>query len=172
MHVPLAWVAYAGFLVAAFAAVIVLTRTSAPAARWMRAANEATCIFAASALAAGLAWSYEFQLYSPLADPKVLATLVLVAVLAGLWLLAASAHPARRDDLVAALTLVGFAAVPASYLASRLTSPHPDFTRPSESIDPTMLALLLVATVGFACLKAAIVWLRARQLTLEEASSW
>lgn len=169
IHVPLLWVAYVGFLAAVVAAVVVLARGDEEAARWMRAANEVTTIFAATGLAAGLAWSYEFQLFDPLADPKVLTTVVLVAALGGLWTLAASANPARRDRLVASLTVVAFAAVPASYLASRLATPHPDFTQPAQSIDGSMMGLLLVATLGFALFYIALVWTRTRVMRFEEA---
>lgn len=172
VHVPLAWTAYLGFAGALGAAGLVLLRDSACAGQWMRATHEVTAVLATAALVSGLAWSYEYALYDPLADPKVLATVVLVVVLAGLWTLAAAAHPGRRDRLVASLTVPGFAAVPASYLASRLATPHPDFTRPSETIDPTMLALVGVAAVGFALLGGALTWLRRRQLRLEEDPAW
>lgn len=171
VHVPLAWVAYAGFLIAAVAAGIVLVRDSSAAGRWMRAANEVTTIFAASALAAGLAWSYEFPIYDPLADPKVQATIVLVAALVGLWTLAASADPGRRDRIVASLTPVAFASVPASYYASRLVSPHPDFLRGTE-LSARMGLLLALATVGFAALWLLLTWVRRRTLALEERHTW
>ncbi|PSG98188.1 hypothetical protein BRD56_01710 [Thermoplasmatales archaeon SW_10_69_26] len=171
VHVPLAWVAYLGFIGATIGAVLVLARDSEPAGRWMRAANETTTIFAASALAAGLAWSYEFPIYDPLADAKVQATIVLVAALVGLWTLAASANPAQRDRLVASLTPVAFLSVPASYYASRLVSPHPDFLRETELTLVTGL-LLAAATVGFALLWLGITWLRQRTLRLEERPLW
>lgn len=172
LHVPLAWAAYLGFAGAFVAAGLVLARDSACAGQWMRATHEVATVYAAAALGTGLAWSYEFAAYNPLADAKVLATAVLVAVLAGLWTLAATADPARRDDTVAGLTVLGVAAVPASYFASRLTSPHPDFTRPSETIDPAMLGLVALATVGFLALGLALAWLRRRQLRLEEDPAW
>lgn len=171
VHVPLAWTAYLGFTGALVAAGFVLLRDSACAGQWLRATHEVTAVIATAALASGLAWSYEFALYDPLADPKVLATVVLVAVVAGLWTLAASAHPSRRDRLVAGLTVPGFAAVPASYVASRLASPHPDFLR-STDIEASMLALVALATVGFALLGGAMTWLRRRQLRLEEDPTW
>lgn len=170
MHVPLAWGAYLGFLTAAVTAGTVLAHGNDRPAVWMRASLEATTVYAVAALASGLAWSYEFQLYDPLSDPKVLTTLVLALAAAGLWTLATTAHPARRDELVAALTLVAVVAVPASYLASRL-SVHPEFAR-TFSIDATMGTLLAVATLGFTMLGAAIIWTRARQIALEEAAAW
>lgn len=170
VHVPLAWGAYVGFLAAAIAAGIVLARGSPAPAAWMRASLEATTVYAIAALASGLAWSYEFPLYDPLADPKVLTTLVLALAAGGLVTLASSARPARRDDLVAALTMVAVLAVPASYFASRL-SVHPEFAR-TFSIDATMGTLLALATLGATMLGAAIVWTRTRQLRLEEAIGW
>lgn len=172
VHVPLAWSAYAGYLALAVAAGLVLWRGSTCAGQWMRATVEPTAVFAGAALASGLAWSYEFALFEPLEDPKVLTTVVLVAVLVGLWVLSAASPPSRRDDLVAGLAVVGFLAVPASYLASRLATPHPDFTRPAESISPTMLTLLVVSTAGFVALLGALAWLRRRLLRLEEDPSW
>ncbi len=171
IHVPLAWVAYGGFLLATVAAIIVLANDSTTAGRWMRASHEVTTVFAASALASGLAWSYEFPIYDPLADAKVQATLVLTAALAGLWTLAASADPAKRDRLVASLTPVAFLSVPASYYASRLVSPHPDFLAGTD-LSLHMGLLLLLATLGFGALWLALAWLRKRTMHLEEAPSW
>lgn len=171
VHVPLAWVAYAGFLVAAIAAGLVLVREDERAGRWMRAANETTTVFAAAALASGLAWSYEFPIYDPLTDAKVQATFVLVAALAGLWTLAASADPSKRDRLVASLTPVAFLAVPASYYASRLVSPHPDFLRETD-LGAGMGTSLVLATIGFAALWLLTTWVRRRILRLEEERSW
>lgn len=168
IHVPLAWVAYAGFAVAVGAAVAVLARGAPQAGRLMRATTEVTTVYAAGALATGFAWSYEF-VFDPLQDPKVLTTMVLVAVLAGLWALAAATPAHRRDELVASLTLVGFVAVPASFLASRLVTPHPDFTRIEQTLSPEMSLLLAVASLGFLLLHAGLTWLRHRTLALEEA---
>lgn len=167
VHVPLAWVAYLGFLVATVAAVLVLVNEDARAGRWMRAANETTTIFAASALVAGLAWSYEFPIYDPLSDAKVQSTIVLVAALVGLWTLAASAERGHRDRIVASLTPVAFLSVPASYYASRLVSPHPDFLR-ETSLSWDVGLLLGAATLGFALLWLGLTWLRQRILHLEE----
>ncbi len=172
VHVPLAWSAYVGFLAVVVAAGLVLWRGSSCAGQWMRAAVEPTTVFAGAALGTGLAWSYEFELYDPLADPKVLTTLVLVGVLAGLWALSSASSASRRDELVAGLGVVGSVAVPASFFASRLATPHPDFTRPGESIDAGMLGLLFLSTVGFVALLFALTWLRRRVLRLEEDPSW
>jgi heme exporter protein C len=171
VHVPLAWCAYVGIAGALVAAGLVLARASACAGQWLRATPEVTTVYASLALGTGLAWSYEFALYDPLADPKVLATAVLVAAVAGLWALARAADPARRDRTVAALTLAAALAVPASYLASRLTSPHPDFLQ-GTTISGRMLGLLAVATLGFLSLGVALTWLRRRQLRLEEDPAW
>lgn len=172
IHVPLTWVAYLAFAAAAVSAVLVLNAGSEPAARSMRASIEIATVTGAAGLFSGLAWSYEFALFDPFADPKVLTTVVLVAVLAGLWTLAEAAPPGRRDRLVASLTIVGVASVPASYLASRLATPHPDFTRPSESLGGEMGALLAAATIGFTMLAVAFAMVRARLIQVEEAPSW
>lgn len=172
VHVPMAWVAYAGFLAAAVTAGLLLARGPGLSGRLLRSLTEVTCVYAATALATGLAWSYEFALYDPLADPKVLTTLVLVATLAGLWALAASTPPGRRHELLAGLTLVGVVTVPASYLASRLASPHPDFTRPEQTLDPAMALPLVIASVGFLLLFMGIVIVRTRMLGAEEGSPW
>lgn len=172
VHVPLAWVAYAGFLAAAVTAGLLLSRGPGDAGRVLRSLTEVTCVYGATALVTGLAWSYEYALYDPLADPKVLTTLVLVATLAGLWALAASTPPGRRHELLAGLTLVGVVTVPASYLASRLASPHPDFTRPEQTLDPAMAWPLILASIGFLMLFVGIVLVRARMLKLEEGIPW
>ncbi len=170
IHVPLAWVAYLGFAISAVAALAVLRKGSRRAGRVMRASNEATTIAGTAALLTGLAWSYEFT-FEPISDPKVLSTLVLTAALAGLWHLANTTPPPRRDPVVAAVTLVAFAAVPASYFASRLTTPHPDFLT-DTTLSAEMGWLLLAATAGFTLLHLLIVRTRTRQLSLMEARAW
>ena len=169
VHVPLAWVAYLGFGVSVVSAVQWLSGRHSAGAR-LRASNEVTTAFAAGALATGLAWSYEFALYTPLADPKVLSTVVLVAALAALWTLASTTDGSRRDGLVAALTVVASLTVPASYLASRLASPHPDFAREAESLAGPLWVLLLLATLGFMLLYGGLVAVRARTMRLEEGA--
>ncbi len=168
VHVPLAWASYVGFFGVLVAALRVLFRGSRRAGQWMRALVESTAVFAACALGTGLAWSYEFALFDPLMDPKVVSTVVLVGVLVGLWVLSRAAVASRRDEVVASVSLVGFLSVPASYFASRLATPHPDFLRPGEGIDAFMLGLVLVSMVGFVSLLIALSWLRRRQLALEE----
>ncbi|MDX1611448.1 MAG: cytochrome c biogenesis protein CcsA [Candidatus Thermoplasmatota archaeon] len=171
VHVPLAWVAYLGYGAAGVASFLVITRSSHGANRVLRSLLEVTTVFAATGLATGLAWSYEFQGFDPLADPKVVATLVLVAVLAGLWTLGATTPGTQADKRLAALTLMGMVTVPASYLASRLATPHPDFATTTE-ITPTMATLLAVASLGWLFLFTGASYLRHRQLTLEEARTW
>lgn len=172
VHVALAWASYVGFVGVVVAALLVLSRGSLGAGRWMRALVEPTSVFAVCALGTGLAWSYEFALFDPLRDPKVVSTVVLVGVLVGLWVLSRAAEPSRRDQVVASVSVVGFVSVPASFFASRLATPHPDFTRPGEGIDAFMLVLVVVAMVGFLSLLTALARLRRRQLALEEGSGW
>lgn len=166
VHVPLAWTAYVAFAVSTGAAIATLSRSDPAAGGLLRASNELAAVLATLALATGLAWSYEFT-FDPLSDPKVVSTVVLVAVLAGLWALAATTPPPRRDSLVAALTVAGALSVPASYFASRL-SVHPDFTTGEGSLDPGMGGLLVLASLGVASLYVGLLDLRRRALALEE----
>ena len=168
-HVPAAWAAYLAFAVTAAASAWLLWREDDRADALALASAEVGTLFGAIALATGLVWSrQEFLNYSPLEDPKVVTLAVLLLTyLAYFALRGALDEPRRRRRLAAVFGLLAVLGVPLSYLASR-ASIHPDFTRPDESLDPRLGAILGASTLSFTLLYAALVAVRVRLARVQE----
>lgn len=163
VHVPSAWVAYAAFGVAAVASAMVLAeRRAATADLVALAAVEVGALFGAVALVTGAVWArVEFGgSYSLVRDPKLVTTLVLeLAYLGYLALRRGVDDPARRARLAAVYGIAALVGVPASYLANRAATPHPDFLA-GTTLAPGAMGLLLAALAAFSLLAATLVLLR------------
>jgi heme exporter protein C len=168
-HVPAAWVAYLGFGVTAAASAWHLRRKTARSDQLARASAEVGTLFAVVALGTGLLWSsQEFLGYSALEDPQVISLAVVILSYLGYFALRRGIdEPARRGRLAAVYGLLAVVGVPLSYRASKV-SIHPDFTRPEQTLDPLLWALLLGSMAAFTLLFAALVQLRARLAAVED----
>lgn len=160
-HVPAAWVAYLAFGVTALMSGLHLARPTRGRDALARASAEVGTAFALIALFTGLLWSrVEWFNYSPLEDPKVITTVVLIFAYFAYFALRASIDErVKRGRLAAVFGMLAFIGVPLSYVASR-ASIHPDFTRPEQTLDPRLGWILLAATFVFTVLYAALVTLR------------
>jgi heme exporter protein C len=170
VHVPAAWVGYLALAVTLAGSIRVLAGDGPPPRRvdaLAAASAETGTLFGAVALATGLLWArVEFVGYSPFSDPKVVTLVALVAAYAGYLALRLNVDdPVRRARLGAVYAVAASPAIPASYLASKV-SLHPDFTAPGAAIGPDLLAHLLAATLLLTLVAAGLVLLRARVLGL------
>jgi heme exporter protein C len=169
-HVPAAWVAYLAFGVTAAAGLRHLVRPTPGSDALAVASAEVGTVFSVVALLTGLVWSrQEFLGYDAVRDPKVISlAVVILAYLAYFALRGAIEETARRRRVAAVYGVLALIGVPLSYFASQ-ASIHPDFTRPDESLDPTLGLYLLASTVAFTLLYAALVEARFRLARVEDA---
>lgn len=175
-HVPAAFASYAAFALAALASLRYLLRREARWDRLALSAAEVGALLTTLALFTGVVWSrVEFFsagslagtsfTFALLGDPKFVTTAAMWLVLLGyLALRRGLDEPERRARLAAAYALLGFLAVPLSYLSSRF-SPHPDFLARGSSLAPGMAMLLAACTALWFVLLAALL---AHRLALEE----
>jgi heme exporter protein C len=168
-HVPAAWIAYLGFGVTAAASAWHLHRKTPRSDQVARAGAEVGTLFAIIALGTGLLWSgQEFLGYSAVEDPQVISLVVVILSYLGYFALRRGIdEPRRRGRLAAVYGLLAVVGVPLSYRASKV-SIHPDFTRPEQTLDPLLWALLLGSMAAFTLLFAALVQLRARLAAIED----
>lgn len=164
VHVPSAWVAYGAFAATAVASAMVLMgRRTATADTVALAAAEVGALFGGVALVTGAVWARaEFGGdYSLVRDPKLVTTLVLeLAYLGYLALRRGVDDPPRRARLAAVYGIAALVGVPASYLANRAATPHPDFLA-GTTLAPDAVGLLLASLAAFTLLAISLVWLRA-----------
>lgn len=176
MHVPAAIAAYVAFTITAAAGAMYL-RDRAP--RWDRlaaSAAEVGALLTTIALATGIVWSrVEFFsagslagttfTFALLGDPKFLTTAALWLVFLGYLALRRGVEGEARARLSAVYGLLGFLAVPLSYLSSRF-SPHPDFLARGSGLAPAMANILVASIALWLVVLAALLLHRLR---LEEA---
>lgn len=159
VHVPAAWVAYLAFAVAAGASIAVLGDRRAERNDLVAlAAVEVGALFGAVALVTGIVWArVEFGGdYSLVQDAKLITTLVLELAYLGYLALRRNVDaPPERRRLAAVYGVVALVGVPASYLANRATTPHPDLAG-GTGLAGGVWVLLLLATAAFSALFAAL----------------
>lgn len=174
-HVPSAIAAYAAFTLTALAGGLYLRGREA---RWDHLAGSAAevgAVLTTIALFTGVVWSrVEFFSASSLAgtsftfallgDPKFVTTAALWLVFLGYLALRRGLEGEPRARLSAVYGILGFLAVPLSYLSSRF-SPHPDFLARGAGLSPAMGALLAACTGLWLVVLAALL---ANRLALEE----
>lgn len=178
-HVPAAIAAYAAFTLTAAGALQYL-RTRA--ARWDRLAAsgaEVGAVLTTIALFTGIVWSrVEFFsagslagttfTFALLGDAKFVTTAALWLVFLGYLALRRNLDPGEaRARLSSVYALLGYLAVPLSYLSSRF-SPHPDFLSRGSGLAPGLGLLLLACTALWFVVLAALV---THRLLVEERAA-
>lgn len=181
-HPPSAWVAFAAYVVTFAYGIAYLNERDLRHDRRAQAAAEVGFLMNTIALVTGTFWGIqewsrngEPALITVYSEPKVVVVLVLWLTYAAYLLLRRrTENPERRARLGAAFSILGFVAVPASFLTSRLvaTSLHPDIAGPGSNPDAAVSgdvgALLGLGFLAFLALGSHLALLRLRIQRLEE----
>ncbi|HLF17015.1 MAG TPA: cytochrome c biogenesis protein CcsA, partial [Candidatus Thermoplasmatota archaeon] len=182
LHPASAWASFAAYFVVFAASIALLNERDNRYDRAGRAAAEVGFALNTVALLTGTLWGlqeWSDEGQAPLAtiysEPKVLVVLVLWLTFAAYLLLRRLVDgPERRARMAAAFGVLGFLAVPASFVTSRLlqTSLHPDIAGPGANPDAAVgreVGLILAwSLVAFILLFLALFLERLRLLAAEE----
>jgi heme exporter protein C len=170
VHLPLALLAYAAFLVVFVASIAHLWRRSPTADRVARAAAEVGVVFTSLVLVTGSLWGRPVWGVWWTWDARLTTTLVLWFVYVGyLMVRSAIAEPERAARIAAVIGIVGFVDVPIVQLSVtwwRTLHPQPTLTTPG-ALPPEMLSVLLVSLAAFGLLFARLVILRMEVIGVE-----
>jgi heme exporter protein C len=170
-HVPTAFTAFLAFGVACVASIGYLLKGRR---RWDAVAYSAVEIgevFASLVLLTGMIWARAAWNTWWTWDPRLTTTLVLWLIYAGYLILRGSVEDdARRARYSAVLAIIGFLDVPVVFMAIRLwRTIHPVvFQASGVSLEPRMLAALLVSLAAFIILFVALLIARTGLETLTD----
>lgn len=181
-HPPAAWASFAAYAVVFVLGIGYLNERDLRFDRAARAAAEVGFMMNSIALATGTFWgiqewskSGQSSLATVYSEPKVLVVVVLWLTFAAYLLLRRFVDGAERQARLAAVFgILGFIAVPASFLTSRLltTSLHPDIAGPGSNPDAAVSGdvggILLVGFLVFLSLFVHLWLQRLRILRMEE----
>lgn len=181
-HPPSAWVSFCAYLVTFIMSVAFLNERKLRYDRLAQAAAEVGFLMNTIALATGTFWGIQEwsrtgqnALATVYTEPKVLVVVMLWLTFAAYLVLRRYVDdPVRRARLSAVFACIGFVAVPASFLTSRLvaTSLHPDIAGPGKNPDAAVSgdigALLLLGFLAFLALFVHLYLQRIRIADLEE----
>ncbi len=173
-HVSVAWVSFLAVIVAALAGVAFLWRGRPSYDVVSVAASEAALLFGALTIIGGMTYSKPTLNTFWTWDAKLTLTALMVALLAGVFIVRGLIEePTRRGRVSAVILIVVLASLPLNYLAAEwFRTLHPakaiDLTGGGVTIDPTMLRILLV-NVAAAALMFAWLLLERVRIGLREA---
>ncbi|OLT41769.1 cytochrome C biogenesis protein [Saccharomonospora sp. CUA-673] len=173
VHVPAAWTAYLSFAVTLGASVAWLWRRRSRYDRLAAASAEVGVFFTGLAIVLGSVWGKPTWGVWWTWDPRVITTAVMFFVYLGyLALRRATLDPTTRARRSAVYGVVAFVQVPIVHMSVvwwRALHQPPTVLKPDNpSIDPTMLAALLVNVLAFTLLYLLALRARARLATAEE----
>ena len=163
VHVPCAWLALAGFLIAAAAGAMHLRRRDLAWDAWAQAAAELGWVFCTLALLTGSLWARSAWNAWWTWDPRLTTAAILWVLYAGCFLVRAGVDdPLRRARLGAVVAILGAIDVPLVFVAARwFRGIHPA----SPTLEPRMRVVLLLNVLAFVFLFAALLaWRRNRLL--------
>lgn len=169
-HVPVAFAAYAAFIVLAVASFQVLSTKEDHWDAMAVAAAETGVLFAALVLFSGSMWGHlewGMRYWNPW-DLKLTLTLVMFLVYTAYLILRKQLpDPRRRARIAAVYALLGFATVPLSYMAQRVwRSVHPVIFDPTDTttglITPGIRETFYVNVLAFVSLLAFLLLVRYR----------
>ena len=181
-HPPAAWASFVAYAFVFGASIAYLNEREPRHDRAARAAAEVGWVLNTIALATGTFWgiqewtdSERSALATVYSEPKVLVVVVLWATF-GAYLVLRRLVPgqARSARMGAAFAILGFLAVPASFVTSRLltTSLHPDIAgpgaNPDAAVSTTIGWLLVLGFTAFVTLFVALFLTRLHLARLEE----
>jgi heme exporter protein C len=175
-HVSVAWVSFLAVGVAAFAGIAFLWTGRRRFDVVSVAASEAALLFGALTIIGGMTYSKPTLNTFWTWDAKLTLTALMVALLAGVFIVRGLIdEPVRRGRVSAVILIVVLASLPLNYLAAEwFRTLHPaksiDLTGGGVTMDSTMLQVLLV-NVGAAALMFAWMLIERVRLGLHEAES-
>ena len=167
IHVAVAWLSMAGFIVMSAAGAMYLWRRELAWDHWAGAAAELGWLACSLTLATGSLWAHAAWNTWWTWDPRLTTSFVLWAMYCAILLLRSDQDDAHRSArLGAILAIVGMLDVPLVAMATRwFRGVHPT----SPGMEPAMRLTLWIAMLGFTALFALLLVLRQRQLRLESA---
>lgn len=161
-HVSVAWVSFLAVAVAAFAGMAFLWRGRKVLDVISVAAAEAALLFGALTIIGGMTYSKPTLNTFWTWDAKLTLTALMVALLAGVFIVRGLIdEPTRRGRVSAVILIIVLASLPLNYLAAEwFRTLHPaksiDLTGGGVTMDGRMLAILLFNTVAAALM---FVWM-------------
>ncbi len=169
VHVAVAWLALAGFIVMAASGGMYLFRRNLAWDHWARAAAELGWLCCTLTLATGSLWAHAAWNTWWTWDPRLTTSFVLWTMYGGYLLIRGNLEdPHRSARLGAVLAIVGLLDVPLVVIATRwFRGIHPA----SPEMEPRMRVALLISIVSFTAFFALLLVLRQRQLRAENLLS-
>lgn len=173
VHVPVAWTAYAAFLVVLLASARFLRARTVRSDALARAAAEVGLVATAATLLTGSVWGALTWGSWWVWDARV-ATTVLMGLVYLIYLSSRAVASGRARTAVAVLGVVGFAVVPLVHFSVvwwRTLHQPPTILSPSLNapIDDLMFATLMTALAAFTLVAAWLVQWRSARLLADEA---
>ena len=165
VHVAVAWLGLAGFVVVAVCGSLYLLSRNLRWDQWSQATCEVGWLCSSLTLVTGSLWAQAAWGTWWTWDPRLISSFILWAFFCGnLILRAGLADPHRRARLAAVLSIIGVADVPLVVMATRwFRGIHPV----SPTMDPTMWYVLMASAGGMTAIMTLLVVRRATQLRQE-----
>jgi len=165
VHVAMAWLALAGFLLVAGASVVYLVRRDLRYDDWALAAAELGWLCCGLTLVTGSLWARAAWGTWWTWDPRLTAAFILWCIYSGYLVLRSNVEaPHQRARVAAVLAVVGALDVPLVVMATRwFRGIHPA----SPGMEPLMRVVLLLGVLGFTAFFAMLLTRRRAQIRLE-----
>jgi heme exporter protein C len=169
LHVSVAWCGLAGCIAMAVCGTAYLLRDRSQWDFWAQASGEVGWLCATLTLMTGSAWAHEAWGTWWTWEPRLMFSLLLWIMFAGIFLVRSSiADPIRRRRVSGVLAIVAAADVPLIFMATRwFRGVHPV----APEMEPAMRYVLFAAVVSFTTLFAYLIVVRQRMLALNETGS-
>jgi heme exporter protein C len=167
IHVSVAWLSLAGYIVVAAAGLMYLLRRDLWWDRWAQAVAELGWLCACLTLATGSLWAHSAWGTWWTWDPRLVTSFILWALYGGYLVSRGNLNdPPSRARVAAVLAIVGVLDVPLVVMATRwFRAIHPVAPR----MEPTMRLALILTVAGLTAFTALLVVCRGSQLNAEYA---
>jgi heme exporter protein C len=165
VHVSVAWLSLAGFIVVAATGLLYLLRRDLWWDRWAQAAAELGWLCSCLTLTTGSLWAHSAWGTWWTWDPRLVTSFILWTLYGG-YLISRSNldDPHNRARVAAVLAIVGALDVPLVIMATRwFRAIHPV----SPTMEPSMRLVLVLTVAGFTAFTTFLVVCRRNQLHLE-----
>lgn len=165
IHVAVAWLGLAGFIVMAVSGGMYLRRRDLRWDDWTRAAAELGWLCSSLTLVTGSLWAHAAWGTWWTWDPRLTSSFVLWAMYSGsLLMLGGVEDPHASARMRAILVILGAVDIPLIIMATRwFRGIHPK----SPQMEPTMRVILLISVISFTVFFSCLLALRRTQLRLE-----